>query len=352
MKEGLLIYGCYGYTGKLISEHAVKCGLKPVLAGRDEKKVKSLAAELNLSFRVFDLSDEQKIIINIADVKVVMHCAGPFITTAQIMAGACIKAATHYLDITGEYEVYEKLFSMNKAAQKAGVLLMPGVGFDVVPSDCLALYLKEKLPSAYSLELVLRVINGKLSGGTAITIIENIVEGGVIRRKGKLKKVANGELTRVIDWGDKKRQTAAIPWGDVATAFRSTGIPDITVYISLPQIVVAIMKMGNYTNFIFRLKAVKKSITWLLKKLPAGPDAESRSKSKCIIWGEVKNTSGETHRAILELPETYTLTSWTSVKIAQHILASEPPHGTITPAQVFGKDFILQFDGVKRMDMD
>jgi len=351
MKEGLLIYGCYGYTGKLISEHAVKCGLKPVLAGRDEQKVKTLANDLKLPFRVFDLSDENKIVENIRDVKAVMHCAGPFLSTAKAMADACIKAKTHYLDIAGEYQVFEQLFAMDKAAQDAGVLLMPGVGFDVVPTDCLAAYLNEKLPSADSLEMALYPVNGKLSGGTAITILENVAEGGAVRRKGEIVKISNEEITRLIDYGDKKRWSAAIPWGDVSTAYRSTGIPNITVYVSVPHIAITGMKLGNSFNFLLGSDAVKKSLTWVIKQLPAGPDAEARKKSKCVIWGEVKNTSGETARAVIEIPDTYTLTSLTSVKIAQSILAKEPPHGFKTPAQVFGKNFIVEFDGVKRKEL-
>jgi short subunit dehydrogenase-like uncharacterized protein len=267
------------------------------------------------------------------------------------MADACIKAKTHYFDITGEYQVFEQLFAMDKAAQDAGVLLMPGVGFDVVPADCLAAYLKEKLPSADSLEMALLPVNGRLSGGTAITVVENIAEGGVVRRKGKIVKIFNGEITRSIDYGDKKRSSVAIPWGDVSTAYRSTGIPNITIYLSVPQIFITGMKTGNYFNFLLRSQSVKKSLTRLLKQLPAGPSAKARQKSRCVVWGEVKNASGKTQRAILELPETYTLTALTSVKIAQNILASEPAHGTKTPAQVFGKDFILQVEGVRRRDI-
>src|SRR5436190_13874240 len=155
MKEGLLIYGCYGYTGKLISEHAVEVGFKPILAGRDEQKTRALAEKLGLSWRVFDLDDEAKVTENLRDFKVVLHCAGPFMFTSEVMAKACIKAKTHYLDITGEISVFEKIFRMDKRAIEAGILLMAGTGFDVVPTDCLALYLKEKLPSAESLAMAL-----------------------------------------------------------------------------------------------------------------------------------------------------------------------------------------------------
>ena len=351
MKEGLLIYGCYGYTGKLISEHAVQLGLKPVLAGRDEQRTKSLAETLKLSHLVFDLSDENSVMDNIRDFKVVLHCAGPFMFTSEVMANACIKTKTHYLDITGEISVFEKIFRMDKAAKEAGIMLMAGVGFDVVPTDCLALYLKEKLPDADCLEMALLQKGGKLSHGTAITVAENMAEGGAVRREGKIVKIPAGTLTRMIDFGDKKRNTVAIPWGDVSTAYRTTGIPNITIYNYVPESVIRGMKLSNYIGFILRMDFVKRRMIKAIKSRPAGPTEEMRKHARGVIWGEVKNASGKTKVALLDLPEGYTLTAWTAVKIAQNILTNEPPSGAKTPAQVFGSNFILQFEGVKRTDI-
>ncbi|MDB5281446.1 MAG: Saccharopine dehydrogenase [Bacteroidota bacterium] len=351
LKEGLLIYGCYGYTGKLICDHAVKSGMKPVLAGRDKEKTEALANELKLEYRVFDVSDENVVAENLKDFKVVLHCAGPFMFTAQIMAKACIKAKTHYLDITGEILVFEQMFKLSDAATEAGVLLMPGVGFDVVPTDCLALYLKDKLQGADSLELGLYQKGGKLSHGTAITIAENLGESGAVRRNGKLEAVANGTLTRLIRVDQKERNAVAIPWGDVSTAYRTTKIPNITVYNILPQKLIEGMKMSNYFGFFFRSRMFKNYVIKKIKKRPAGPSDEERKTAKSVVWGEVKNPLGASKRAILELPEGYTLTAWTAIKIAQNILQKSPQPGTRTPAAVFGADFILQFEGVTRTDV-
>ena len=209
MKQGVLIYGCYGYTGKLISELAVKQGMKPVLAGRDKNRVEALARSLNLEYVVFDLDNEQTVVEQLKPFKVVLHCAGPFVHTVRTMAGACIKAKTHYLDITGEYQVFERIFKMNDAAVEAGIMLMSGVGFDVVPSDCLALYLKEKMPKAEALDLALAMKGGKLSHGTAITIAENLGDATVVRRDGKLVKFRTGKLIREVSIDDEKKNAVA-----------------------------------------------------------------------------------------------------------------------------------------------
>ena len=351
MKNGFLIYGCYGYTGKLICELAVKQGLKPVLAGRDAKKVEALARSLNLEYKTFDLDNEQTIVDAIKDFKVVLHCAGPFIYTSPIMIAACIKAKTHYLDITGEYQVFEHVFKCNDEAVAAGIMLMAGVGFDVVPTDCLSLYLKEKMPKADTLELVLYMKGGKLSHGTAITVAENMGDATVVRRDGKLVKVPNGKLIREVKIDGGKKNAVAISWGDISTAFRTTGLPNITVYNALPKRVIDSMKMSNYLGFFLRLRFVKNFMIKNIKNRPAGPSDTERQTASSIVWGEAKTKAGGVQRAILELPEGYTLTALTSLKIVQNILANDPPAGSKTPAQVFGKDFILQFEGVSRKDV-
>lgn len=352
MKQGILIYGCYGYTGKLISELAAEQKLPVILSGRDAVKVKQLADKLNLPHRSFDLKNEQQVADNIIDMKVVLHCAGPFKFTSKVMAGACMKAKTHYLDITGEFDVFENMFALDKAAKSAGVLLMPGVGFDVVPTDCLSLYLKGKIPGADTLELALMMKGGRISHGTAITVAENLGESGMVRRLGKLEAVPNGTLIREIKFEDKKKiKAVAIPWGDISTAYRTTGIPNITVFNCLPERVISSMKKSNYIGFLLRWRPVKNFIISQIKKRPAGPNEEERKNSASVVWGEVQNAFGASARAMLELPEGYTLTALTALKIAESVLEKEPPHGTLTPAGVFGADFILQFDKVKRIDL-
>ena len=351
MKEGLLIYGCYGYTGVLICKEAVKQGMKPTLAGRDEKRTKQLAEELHLPYLVFDLKDINSVANFLAPFKVALHCAGPFKFTTSVMANACLKARTHYLDITGEYQVFEEIFKLDEKAKNTGVMLMPGVGFDVVPSDCLAAHLKSLLPTADTLEMALMMKGGRLSHGTAITVAENMGEPTMIRKKSKLTGIPNGSLVRSFTVDKKKLTGVAISWGDISTAYRSTKIPNITVYNVLPQRVIDSMKMSNYLGPLLRWSFVKKYLIKKIKQRPAGPNDTERTTATSAVWGEVKNNFGVSKRAYLELPEGYTLTAMTAVKIAQHVLQNEPPAGSHTPSQVFGKDFILQFEGVKRTDL-
>lgn len=347
MKQGLLIYGCYGYTGELISRHAVEKGLKPTLAGRDAARTAALAKELNLPYVAFDLNDAKEVEKQLQPFKVVLHCAGPFQYTSKPMVDACLKTGTHYLDITGEYSVFEDVLKRNDEALAAGVVLMAGVGFDVVPSDSLAKYLSEQMPNATSLELALYNKGGRISHGTAITVTENLGQSTLVRRNGKLTPLSNGTLTRSVFVDGKNREAVAISWGDISTAYRSTGIPDITVYNALPPKVIKSMRMSNYIGFLFRLRPVKNYLIKKIKERPAGPTLEERQKAASYIWGEVKNAAGTTKTAVLKLPEGYTITYLTAVRIAETLLAENNLRGALTPAQAFGYEFILQFEGTE-----
>jgi short subunit dehydrogenase-like uncharacterized protein len=352
MKDKLLIYGCNGYTGDLISRLAKKQGLTPTLSGRNAASVKKLADELQLPYVVFDLADTAAADNSLKDVRVVLHCAGPFIYTSKPMIDACVRNKAHYLDITGEIPVFEGAHKQDDAAKKAGIMVMSGVGFDVVPTDCMSLYLKEQLPDATDLELCLMSKGGRLSHGTAITIAEGLGNPGAIRKDGRITATRPGYTTREIDFGFTKKIGAEIPWGDVSTAYYTTGIPNIRVYNVLPKQLISSMKLSNYIGPILRMRWVKDRAIANIKTKPAGPNDQERETAQSFVWGEVKNSSGDTKRAVLTMPEGYTLTAVTAVEIAKRVLDSNfNQTGFKTPAAVFGAGLIREFAGVSLKDL-
>jgi len=265
MATNILIYGANGYTAELIANLAVEDGHKPILAGRTLSKIEPLAKRLSLPFRVFGLDDAKSVVANLADVAVVLNCAGPFTRTARSMAQGCIQTGAHYLDITGEVEVFELLAKMGVKAQASGVMLMPGVGFDVVPSDCLAAHLKRRMPEAVSLTLAFQALS-RPSHGTATTMIENLHRGGLIRRVGKLTAVPSGWATREIDFGKGPVKAMSIPWGDVSTAWVSTSIPDIQVFMAAPLGMRVMSKASRYLGGLLGTELVR---NFLKKKIDA-----------------------------------------------------------------------------------
>ena len=350
MSKDILIYGANGYTAEIIVQLALDEGAKPIIAGRSREKIAPIATRHNLPMRAFALDDPNVVAQNLAGVAVVLNCAGPFTRTAKAMAEGCMKAGVHYLDITGEIEIFEALALMGEKAAAAGVMLMPGSGFDVVPSDCLAAHLKRRMPDATSLTLAIQAI-GQPSRGTATTMVENLNRGGAIRRGGKLTPVPSAWATRDIDFGSGPVPTVSIPWGDVATAWVSTRIPDIQVFMSAPAPLRAMAKASRYLGWIMGSNLVQGFLKQKINAGPAGPSAEQRQRGAAHVWGEVKNAAGQTATARLDTIEGYRLTAQTAWDIAKRTAHGEAQPGFRTPSMVFGADYILNFAGTKRIDL-
>ena len=342
-----LIYGANGYTGELIAREAVKRGLKPILSGRSQNKVEPLAKELNLTCRTFSLEDKKSLEYTLKEVDFVVHCAGPFSLTSQRMVEACLRMGKHYTDITGEIAVFEAMAKRDEAAKKAGIMIMPGVGFDVVPSDCLALHLKNLLPSATDLTLAFYGLGG-ISHGTQATMTMNVGKGGAIRRNGKIERVPAAYKTREIDFGEFAKNAVTIPWGDVATAFYTTGIPNIEVYTVVPEAQLKLLKLSRYLGWLLKTKFVQNR---LQKRIPeGGPSAEERASGKTYLWGEASDAQGNRVEARQICPEGYTTTVLTALNIAEKILKGNFRAGFQTPAKCYGADLILEIEGTERRE--
>ncbi len=345
-----LLYGAYGYTGELITRLVVEQNLKPTLAGRSEHKLAPLADSTGLPSLVLALDDPATLDAALADFDVVLHCAGPFSRTSKPMVDACLRTKTHYLDITGEIPVFEACAARSAEAKAAGVMLMPGVGFDVVPSDCLAQHLKSRLPGATELTLAFASVGGGISHGTATTMVENLGQPNAIRKDGRITPVRMGKLTRKIDFGRGPTATLSIPWGDVSTAYHSTGIPNISVYTKVPSSTVTGAWVGGFLAPLLKMQFVKNLAQKRVSAAPAGPADDRRSKAFSLLWGQA--TDGVTTvESRLRVPEGYTLTAIAALDIARRVLEGEVEPGFRTASMVYGADYILSIEGVERTDV-
>lgn len=346
-----LIYGSYGYTGGLVVELAVREGLRPVLAGRNEERLKAQAARYGLEYRAFRLEDTRALDAALREVDAVLHCAGPFVHTFRKMAEACLRTRRHYVDISGEILGFESLAALDMQAKEAGVMLLPGAGFDVVPSDCLAAHLKRRLPSATRLKLYIRGVGAGFSRGTASSGIENMQRGGMIRRDRRLVQVPLGWKTAKADFGRGPTWTVSIGWGDVSTAYHSTGISNVEVYMAVPRTLINSLRAVSLLMPLLRTRSVKSLLRSLLKLFPPGPPEERRKNAIAIIVGEVTDEAGGRAVSRLRTPEGYTLTALTTVEVMKRILAGDFAAGFQTPSRAYGPDFILGFEGTSRVDL-
>jgi short subunit dehydrogenase-like uncharacterized protein len=347
----LLIYGANGYTGELCARRATAEGLPAVLAGRRADAVQALADELGRPHLAFALDRPAAVDAALTGVTAVLNCAGPFSRTAAPLVAACLRAKAHYLDITGELAVLEEMAGRDDEARAAGITLLPGAGFDVVPSDCLAAHLERRLPGATHLTLAFRA-GARMSRGTATTAIENAGGGGMVRHDGVLRPVPSGWRTRAIDFGSGPVRAITIPWGDVSTAYHTTGIPNIEVYAALPTAVRIGLRLARAAGPLLASGPVQRLLKGRVARGAPGPSAAARAAAETRLWGEARDDAGGLVRTRLRTPEAYELTSWTAVELAARALRGQLPPGFQTPARACGPDFILAFPGTQRVDVD
>jgi short subunit dehydrogenase-like uncharacterized protein len=342
---GILIYGANGYTGQLAARRACELGLPAVLGGRSGEALTALGAELGLPVRVFGLDDPTAVERGLKDIAVLLHCAGPFSATAQPMIAACLKTGTHYLDITGEIDVFAYAHSCDAAAKKRKIVLCPGVGFDVVPTDCVAALLKQALPDATQLTLAFEAGGGP-SPGTAKSSVEGAARGGRVRRDGKLVGVPHAWRVREIPFAAGPRKAVTIPWGDVYTAYVSTGIPNIEVYMAMPPKAIRQLQWMRWFAPLLGLGPVQTLLKALIDRKVHGPDAIRLESTGSQVWGEAVNALGERVVAELTTPNGYKLTAEAGVEIARRVLAKPPRGGYYTPSQLVGPEILDALQGV------
>jgi short subunit dehydrogenase-like uncharacterized protein len=346
-----LLYGANGYTGELIAREAVRRGMQPILAGRSKDRIGKLAAELGCASAVFDLEDHTSLVCALEDVAAVLHCAGPFSATARSMMQACLASHVHYLDITGEIAVFELAHSVHEKAQRSGIVLCPGVGFDVVPTDCVALKLKQTLPDATHLSLGFDSKSG-LSKGTAKTAIESAADGSRIRRDGQIVSVPLASQVRRIDFGNGERLAIGIPWGDVSTAYYSTGIGNIEVFTASSTRAIARMRRANMLRPLLRTRFMQHVLKRAVDRRVRPPDATQRNSNPTFVWGEARNVAGKTVTARVVTANGYALTVASSLGIMELLLKSPPAAGYATPSMLVGAEFVSTLPGSSQLRLD
>lgn len=343
-----MLYGAYGYTGRLVAELAVARGERPVLAGRRPEPLAELAGRLGLEHRAVGLSDPGALAGALEGIDVVAHCAGPFSATAAPMVDACLRTGTHYLDVTGEIDVFEAVLARGDEAASQAVVLLPGAGFDVVPSDCLAATVAERVDQPARLDLALRMAGG-VSPGTAATGVEALGMPGRCRVAGAVVDVPPDRLRRQVPFADGTSEAVAISWGDVATAYYSTGARDITVYLGLPERVAGLVGTvgagrGPVAGVLQR-PGVRRALTGAVRRLP-GPSERARARSHGQLWAEVTGADGTRATATMTTPNGYALTADSVLRIVQAVGRGDVAPGAWTPSRALGPGFAATLEGV------
>lgn len=350
MSDPILIYGAAGYSGRLATSACLELGLRPVLAGRTESSVAAEATRHGLEHRAFDLRMPERIDAGLAGMRAVLHMAGPYSQTGRPMADACIRTGVHYLDITGETRVVESFARLDGSARERGVMVMPSVGFDVVPTDCLAAHVARHVPDAQTLAIAMTSL-AFITRGSARTAME-AAGAGIGRRDGRIVPVGLASIERRFDFGDGPRACINCTWGDVANAWYTTGIPDIDVFFEGTPFLRALLGLANLYSPLLRTAAGQAWLRAHVDMLPEGPSAPKRDSTRMVIVAQATHPDGRRKTARLHTPEAYSFTGIASAHVARRVLAGDFEPGFQTPGRVFGPDFVLSLPGVSREDLD
>ncbi|MCX7034070.1 MAG: saccharopine dehydrogenase NADP-binding domain-containing protein [Arenimonas sp.] len=341
-----MIYGANGYTGAMVVEEAVRRGLRPVLAGRSAASLEAIAGKHGLPVRAFALDNPQALRSGLNGIGLVLHCAGPFSATCAPMLEACLDVGAHYLDITGEIDVFAHCHAQDARAKEKGIVVLPGSGFDVVPTDCLAAQLKHELPGADSLVLAFEAGGGP-SPGTAKTSVEGLGSGGRARINGAMTRVPLAWKTRTFERDGEQRFAMTIPWGDVYTAFVSTGIPNIEVYMGVPPATAKRLRRLRLLGPLLGLSPVQSFLKAQVAKRVRGPSEATRGKTGCVVWGEARDPQGREVKRRLRTPNGYEITVTAALGIVGRLLGGErPAGGYYTPSKLMGANYVLGLPGV------
>ena len=346
----LLIYGATGYTGRLIVQHALAGGLRPIIAGRDEHAVSSMAAEYGLDWRAARVDEPEPVRSMAASANVLLNAAAPFATTSGPLIDACLATGTHYLDITGEADAIEATARLDDAAVRRGVMLMPGVGFDVVASDCLAVHVARRLPGVTALKLGFDK-SQPASRGSLKTTVEMSGQGVLVRREGQLVRVPPGSLARSFDYGHGPQVSLAVSLGDLSSAFFSTGVPNIETYLRATLPVWTAIAIDQYWGWLLSSPPWQALLTAQIDYLIPDPPPHTRSVGWATIVAEAEDSCGRCARSRMHTGDAYWFSALSAVAIAERTLAGELKSGFQTPSRVFGPDFALSFEGVRREDL-
>jgi short subunit dehydrogenase-like uncharacterized protein len=336
-KAGLLIYGATGYTGKLLSERAKALGMNFAVGGRDRQKTGAIARSLDVEAHVFEVDDERALRHAISEFACILHCAGPFFKTARQVMTACIDQRVHYLDITGEFTTYELAESLSSEAEKAGIMLLSGVGWDVVPSDCLALHTAKRVADPEWMRIGLHHFGG-VSRGSALSGGEIVRTGPRARRDGIVVSPPD-QQPALFDFGEGPELCVPLPMGDVITSWRSARVPNVDVYFRT---------VGSTGD----APVTDVPATIDLSALPDGPTPEERSAGRSQVIVEVSGRDGAFARSTIYTLSGYSFTQEMGIEVAQRVLAGEFKAGFQSPASAYGVALATSTGGGEIIDLD
>lgn len=361
----IVVFGATGYTGELTVEALVKAGVKPVIAGRSENKLKALSERLgDLPYQLADIADKESVKALVEKGDVLLTTVGPFMRYGDTALEAAIEKGAHYVDSTGEPNFIAKVVDgYSEKAKQADITMITAAAYDYVPGNCVAALVLEKAGDA-----AVRVDVGYfgagegklvLSGGTKESILHVMTEKGNFWRKGKLLKDYGGRLLRHFVILGKKRPAISVATSEPFFLPRSyPQLEEVNVYLGWFGIASYAMQIvANISAQTMKLPGsqafVKKIQPWLFQSDGTGPGEEERNSGRDTQVVAIAYDCRGKELSSAELhgihPYTYTaaILSWTARQLADDLVESR---GVLGPVEAFGVERLV--DGCRESGLE
>ncbi len=347
MQSKWMIYGAYGFTGEWLAKQAVAQQMNPIIAGRDALKTKRLAIKLGLEFRTFSIEDDKTIEANLKDIDLLYNLAGPYCKSAPTLVEACLRTKTHYMDLTGDLEIYDFLYSLDRVAKESGILIMPGVGFNIIATECVAAHTAQKLSHCDTLDIVMAT-QAKPSKGTFKQMIALLPKGGYEIKDSSLHQCKIEKSDIIVNFPHKKRTAFKIPIGELVACYKSMEIPNIRVYYALSSFWASLAESMLYSFSKFYGKRYgKKLLSGIASTYAKGPSENSMLHDKAFVYAKASSSKdGVYAETMIKTPEPYLFTVLIALKAITKVLDSNYK-GAMTPLEAFGSSFVFDVEGVE-----
>jgi menaquinone-9 beta-reductase len=346
-----MIYGATGYTGTLIARESVELECEVVLGARDPERLATVARSLALPFRAFSLDDSSAIDAALDDIDIVLNAAGPFVATSEALIASCLTTRTHYLDVAGELTVFLAAHRHDAASRERGIMIMPGAGFLIVASDCLAADIATVAPGAKYLRLGLTQ-STMFSRSSLKTLFGEARDRVVITQAKNLTQIRVGRLERQFDYGEGPRTSLAVTLADVFTAHLTTGIQNIEGYVEASPGVRTGMAFAMGFGAALGATQLRKVVDFGLSAWPERPLAVARGAAKQVVVAEAEDNWRRTRRLRITTDDGYSFTARAAKAILQRAICGDLATGFQTPGKLYGPSLALSIPGTCREDLD
>ena len=354
----IVLYGATGYTGRLVADELARRGMDHVLSGRNADKLARLAGERGVPATAAPLGDVRALRELLAGATAVINCAGPFTLAGDALVQAAIATGTHYVDSTGEQSFIKMVFDRHgRTAERAGVALVPALGFDYAPGDCIAHLSARGLEPLAELTMAYAVQGFGMSRGTLRSGLEMMKGGDVVYEDEQWRPAPGGVFRAGFDFPEPigHQRMIRYPSGEVITVPHHTRTRKVTSLVTARTAnpVPALAPVMPYTLPALAL-ALRTPLRGLLGKavglLPEGPAEEARRGAEFTILAVARAADGTTRRGIVRGADVYGLTAVTLVHGAELMAAPGFDRaGALGPAAAFDPAAFLNHLGDHRV---